>query len=73
MNYRLQVYGFKPGRDPDQDLADHTSSYHHSKYQTAYLDFLAEKEGGRIVQLYLIDLDNRNDFVLVDDSRWGKE
>ena len=76
MNHRLNVLGWKHDKDPDQDPADHLSSYHHSKYTDAYIDFLREIGAGSsqgIAQIVLVDLDNHSDFVVVDDSRWEEE
>ncbi len=72
MNHRLNVLGWNTGKDPEQDAADHLSSYHHSKYQEAHLDFLQRMSYG-ITQLILVDLVNHSDSVVVDDSRWEVE
>ena len=73
MNYRLNLFSWKPGKDPDREKADNLSSYHYSKYRAAYLDFIKLMGQGRSVQLHLVDLDNRSDWVIVDDSRWEVE
>jgi hypothetical protein len=69
MNYRLHVFGWKPGKNPDKNLADHLTTYDHSKYQEAYWDFLQVMGRGSTAQLILIDLDNRRDHVVLYDSR----
>ena len=76
MNHRLNVLGWKSGKDPDQDTADHLSSYHYSKYTEAYFDFLREIGAGMDrghAQMMLVDLDNRSDWVIVHGSRWEVE
>ena len=68
MNHRLNVLGWDDGKDPEEDPANHFSSFHHSKYQEAYLDFLQRMSYGP-TQIVLVDLDNHSDTVIVDDSR----
>ncbi len=69
MNYRLHVFAWRAGQDPDQSLAHHLTTYDQSEYLNAYLEFLKATGKGKPAQLILIDLDNRKDHVVLYDSR----